>query len=605
MSEQDNKKRNIFNEILIGGLLEFGQLDMLDIHLLIEDLVTSGIVMKDEVKWNYIGTTSKRKRSRSDDGIHTFDILTGVSVEGIWNECGPEIRAFYRELNPNHFEFRKAKFVLYGTTELLRSANILLISDDEYEYTTLQKYGFANIDRFKSLIRADKYFKEHPEDLNRYHIIINGSQVLKQRQRNGDDIELNWMITSKAYQKEVTVVDLCPTVIKGRNFYSAGFSISEKYNCYRVSRESFSELLDDICINALMLGVLKNIPYIVASQPRVLDYINPVAIPRPKKKEELRILLLADSCINTAVSSQINKLGLNVGVFDDGNTAIDKFVKNHLGDYDIILGSSTYSSLLTDLAIESTEQCKDTGRELVMLATYEEELNPLIDENFNFGELNTFMKLQYVFAGLSKDASSLECLSFKMPGDDEKMSTALLEVAVDVYSRQLGYSLSDNSSQHVFAEKLESFEDETENLKMIESFDNFIKAIKYLTRGSRKNVLYQNELSVKKTALGLRIEYSNLSRPVCALTVSLKPSEQSIRVFYLEMFGKKNRLATTPISLGYYTSLFDRCKSVPPRPNSEQQRVIDGLFKKVLGIEDKTREKNRESTFKKLEMTPK
>lgn len=186
----------------------------------------------------------------------------------------------------------------------------------------------------------------------------------------------------------------------------------------------------------------------------------------------------------------------------------------------------------------------------------------------------------------------------KLPNEYDEKETSQLEVAIDIYSRQLGYSLSENSPQYMYTEELESFEDEKENLKSIENFDNFIKALKYLTRGSRKNVLYQNELSVKKTALGLRIEYSNSSRPVCALTISLKPSEQNIRVFYLEMFGKKNRLAATPINLGYYTSLFDSYKSVPPRPNSEQQRVIDGLFKKVLGIEDKTREKIERALLK-------
>ena len=62
---------------------------------------------------------------------------------------------------------------------------IELTSEDDYkilsdsiqdDYDELIKYGFKNVDYFKSIVRADKYFAEHPLELQKYHIILKGNQ---------------------------------------------------------------------------------------------------------------------------------------------------------------------------------------------------------------------------------------------------------------------------------------------------------------------------------------------------------------------------------------------------------------------------------------------
>ena len=54
--------------------------------------------------------------------------------------------------------------------KILYEANVLLISDAEYEYKEFADYGFKNIDQIKSVVRAGKYFDEYPEQLEKYHI---------------------------------------------------------------------------------------------------------------------------------------------------------------------------------------------------------------------------------------------------------------------------------------------------------------------------------------------------------------------------------------------------------------------------------------------------
>lgn len=52
------------------------------------------------------------------------------------------------------------------TEEIKKKINILLISENEEEYEELKKAGCSNIDRFKSIIRADKYFRKNPDKLD-------------------------------------------------------------------------------------------------------------------------------------------------------------------------------------------------------------------------------------------------------------------------------------------------------------------------------------------------------------------------------------------------------------------------------------------------------
>jgi len=47
-------------------------------------------------------------------------------------------------------------------TELIKQKSKL--SKQDKDYNELVKYGFKNVDYFKSIIRADSYFAEHPED---------------------------------------------------------------------------------------------------------------------------------------------------------------------------------------------------------------------------------------------------------------------------------------------------------------------------------------------------------------------------------------------------------------------------------------------------------
>ncbi|MDE6292461.1 MAG: hypothetical protein K2L98_02135, partial [Bacilli bacterium] len=58
-------------------------------------------------------------------------------------------------------------------------ANILLLSDEEFEYQTLKNAGYKNVFWFKSILRANEYFKGREEELEKFDIILMGSSSLE------------------------------------------------------------------------------------------------------------------------------------------------------------------------------------------------------------------------------------------------------------------------------------------------------------------------------------------------------------------------------------------------------------------------------------------
>ena len=89
-----------------------------------------------------------------------------------------EIKDYFDKLDVAEFQKRKLELLKKGREKLLKNANILLISDIEEEYEELVKVGFSHIDYFKSIIRADHYFKEHEEAVGKYDILIDGSETV-------------------------------------------------------------------------------------------------------------------------------------------------------------------------------------------------------------------------------------------------------------------------------------------------------------------------------------------------------------------------------------------------------------------------------------------
>ena len=98
--------------------------------------------------------------------------------------------------------------------------------------------------------------------------------------------------------------------------------------------------------------------------------------------------------------------------------------------------------------IESTEQCKDTGRDLVLLLTYESRPIPkMIEEEYDSLGIGIERTLRYSFGGRLALESTKKYFQFpvlrkeaiegKRKGDDKREIKVTLEQAVNLYNNEL------------------------------------------------------------------------------------------------------------------------------------------------------------------------
>lgn len=216
----------------------------------------------------------------------------------------------------------------------------------------------------------------------------------------------------------------------------------------RIEAFSYQERIDKIISQKDLEEIIKKYPEKEQKRSPVTDYENPNRIPLPKKKEEIKILYLDAISINPHAKEIAEELGLNVTFKEDNNFAIRDHIRQHLGEYDIIIASQSYSRNLPEMNIESTEQCKDTGRDLVLLLTYESRPIPkMIEEEYDSLGIGTERTLRYSFGGRLALESTKKYFQFpvlrkeaiegKRKGDDKRKIKVTLEQAVNLYNNEL------------------------------------------------------------------------------------------------------------------------------------------------------------------------
>ena len=130
---------------------------------------------------------------------------------------------------------------------------------------------------------------------------------------------------------------------------------------------AYQGIFDRIVENMLMNHTLKKSGLKREKFIPIQDYINPNRLPLPTKKSDLKILYLDPVRVNKYAERIANELGLSVDFKEDNNCSLGRYVKSNLGKYDIIIVTRVYSDNLLSMNHESTEQCKDTGKELTLL----------------------------------------------------------------------------------------------------------------------------------------------------------------------------------------------------------------------------------------------
>lgn len=611
MSKEERDKQEVitYDSIVAGALLKMEEIDNIDFSLLVENFEkeTKQKVTKlwDDLYLD-LGNYIKKLQNgiiKLKDGVTLDDYIETehrTLREKLQEVAGNEINKYFENFNLDAYQQEKKKILLDNKKKVLSSANVLLISDIPEEYEEIIKYGFKNVDYFKSIIRADKYFAEHREELEKYHIILKGNQMVQKYCFYGD-MELNKAIRNLRDISHILEVDL------HRSNYSDHLEImtylydDNNHRSWHPVTQNYTDIFDKIVENALINHTLEKIKR--KDFVPVKDNATSDKLPIPATKSDLKILYLDTLTVSRYAAEISRELGLNITFKEDNNYSFDKYIKRHLGDYDIIIASNLYSGNLLAMSTESTEQCKDTGRNITLLTTY--KVIPAIDS-----KLGSHIFLQYVYGGSLTPSTKYNNKEFnvlrqsipveeteeywKESCQSEYSNTkAIIEASVSIYNQTLieenkpaisnldfksGEALNEEYRK-AYEQKLAQQEAE---LAPIKSFDSIREIITSYLKYKKQGIIIDKPAGLKITEGkdGIKVDNIYQGKTFCSVVFPKEYRQEDLRVFSMQTLSKKGTLSS-PQTVGLYTSKYENLNSIPARPNEKQFNALISIEKKV------------------------
>lgn len=528
------------------------------------------------------------------------------TIENLFTSlAGDELVEYINNMDKDEFMKSCEEKFTKNKSDVLENANVLLISEVKEDFEAMKKYGFKNVDYFRSVIRADKYWQEHPDFLKQYNLVVLGNRTI-----NGDitSTYLENKINNLQSSRELLEATVLDHHIYDYPKYSLFLINNNSIHTRYVSGETtydgvFDRIIENTVMNDMMktTGVREWVPY--------QDTINPEKLPFPKTKKDLKVLCLNDAYNEELSKLLIDELGVDLTLEDDNNFALDRNCRTKLGDYDIIIASSSFSHKLVRLAAESSEQCKDTGRQLTLLAVYKENEDRHHDMDGNAHSFGDKIILQYVFGGELSTDDTIHKFEYynSIPGYDEisKITDnnyigrkhydikSIISVIANIYNE----TLKKNTNDSITDMDLKKYSDYDEEYKAaLQEFNDSlakeyapIKKIDQINTEILNYLYYVENNQTDKIPHNIRLEedddtttiiISAQNRDIASIRIKKYYNHKNLRTFELRSLNNKNQLSA-PIELGYYTAKYNGAPKIPQKPNESQEKIIDYIAKRV------------------------
>ena len=598
-----------YEQLIAGLLLKFKKLSSVDFSLLVEDyqkktnMDITGLWYDSPNNLGKFIETLKNGTIQFRNGFsldYPIEENHGTIKEILEKVAGNKVLEYMKNLDMEKIIEEKETILAMNKEKVINQANVLLISDIEEDYEELIKYGFKNVDYFKSIIRAEKYFEMHLEELEKYHIIIKGNQNVQHCCFEGG-VELEDIIRKIRHYTHALVTYLFRYDFEDHIKLRADLCDERNRNSYDAEEQSYEEIYDRIVENVGINHTLEKFKLKDKKFVPIKDSINPNRIPLPTKKSDLKILFLNYFDIKKYEESLAKSLGLNITFKDDNNFSLGKNVKRHLGDYDIIIGSTNYSDNLLGMNKESTEQCKDTGRDLTLLVTY---------DKYDYHGMGGEIKLKYRFGGnlaLDSERHQKEFRVLRKPVDfmeeeeiykkdyeeDIAYIIGILSAAVNIYNDALEKNKK-NKIQDLDLKTIEEFDEEYQTVEKneeerkktallpIRNFDDMrYKITSYLDYKNKGFIKELPEgLIITNGKDGIRVENIYDGRIFSIVSFPKNDKKKNLRIFEIQTLSNKGKLSPKE-TIGLYTRKYETLESIPNRPNEQQEKALVALYKKV------------------------
>lgn len=439
--------------------------------------------------------------------------------------------------------------------------------------------------------------------MEKYHIILKGNQNVQHCCFEGD-VELDRTINRLRDKKHILEPSLYrydyPDHIELVTY------LSDRNNCrsWDTKELTYQGIFDRIVENMLINHTLEKVDLKDKKFIPIQDYINPNRLPLPTKKSDLKILYLDSISVNKYADRIANELGLSVDFKEDNNCSLGRYVKSNLGKYDIIIVTRIYSGNLLSMNHESTEQCKDTGKELTLFVA-QDNLYWGVDSDLADG-----IKLGYVFGGnyapdYKYHSKELRILRqpIEVDAKDEDWTKydqsqyskmkGIIEASVNFYNQallqndkptisDLDFKTAEELDQdYVNAKKNKEAIREAE-LAPIRLFDNISYSITSYLDYRKKGLINQvpEGLKITEGKDGIKVENVYQGRTLCAIVFPKENKHENLKIFEIQTISKKGTLSS-PQTIGVYTSKYENLENIPDRPDEKQASALLSIEKKI------------------------
>ncbi len=472
---------------------------------------------------------------------------------------------------------------------LKEEAGVLLISSEVKDYLEMKDYGFKNIDHFRSLVRADRYFQKHPEELKKYHLIITGKRSISGCQMRRE-LELEKTLrhlqkTTDAFVTKISRITRGEEHVLETHLYDRHV-LMDQY----VDSRTHEGIFDVIVKHMQSQGTLRKSGYRGTFKP--IDYLHSLErIPEPTKKSEIKILCF----VNYVSPEEMKKvlettksMGLNVTFVDENNYSLGENV-GELGSYDIVIASDMFSKVLLDMEVESTEQCKDTGRNTTLLATYDCKESYVTGEDRNVSrDTGSNIKLEYLYAGPSAPHNHRQAVEFGVLGKAKEAIPAIISASVQAYEKALIKPLTDldlktpdeYDKEHKEFVKIMKNKVKKE-LAPVKAFDsmysNVIMYMDYVKKGlikrdkkDNKTTKEANGLSIYRSGNVLILRFHHHGRVIYTLRTPVSHDLDNLRFVSIKI-GDGDYKRVTLRTKKYNTWI------LPPKASRKDLEIISGF----------------------------
>ena len=265
--------------------------------------------------------------------------------------------------------------------------------------------------------------------------------------------------------------------------------------------------------------------------------------------------------------------GLNVEYQESSMTSFSKYIRDKLGQYDIIINDGLFIGNVASMAEESLEQCKITGRQLTVLVNY---FINFIYNSENPNKIKRKTIVQIAISGTSVKSTKVKEYPFYIETEDIDSNLAaiyrnILNKAMQVYKTTAEEIIERKRRE----EKRKPFIDEINQILDI--------SYTYLKIKGRNNNPY---IEVKRTNTGIEIKNWFDNNVISALTIEIikgksikvtinasdpKISSKTNNTLFLSIDNEKEDIFPPKVLTDYISNTLSRMKThIVPYINEER-----------------------------------